>query len=85
MASPSQAHPPSALSVKSPSEPPQSPVATSREQERVTILLQINGELLKEASNLHTQGKGGLMAQPQKSEDGKDGPQPSSREWIEYV
>ena len=75
---------PVAPAVQSPSTP-MSPATGpgSKEQERVSLLLQINGELLKEASNLHAQGKGGMMGQQAKGEDGKEVQQPSSREWIE--
>lgn len=44
--------------VVSPQAPP-SPGAQAREQQRITLLLEINMQLLQEISNLQASGKGG--------------------------
>ncbi|KAI9786272.1 MAG: hypothetical protein M1816_008081 [Peltula sp. TS41687] len=55
------------------SQPPLSPSSREREKERISLLLQINGELLKELVRLQTEGKGaGLPSQSPSSQ----GPSP---------
>lgn len=70
--------------------PPLSPGAQARERDRVTVLLEINSELLKEILALQAQGKGGSVAQPpqSKEEEGKAedrNQKPASKEYVEYV
>lgn len=70
---------------------PQSPVsseAQTQEKERVTLLLEINAELLQEITSLQTQGKGGYTGvPPQGSAEAGKPPEmkPASKEYIEYV
>ncbi|KAK7736504.1 hypothetical protein SLS62_011451, partial [Diatrype stigma] len=50
---------------------PASPGQLQREKEQVTLLLEINRELLQEVLRLQEQGKGGMMnAQPAPGQDG---------------
>lgn len=55
------------------SQPPLSPSSREREKERISLLLLINGELLKELLRLQTEGKGaGIQSQSPKEETGKE-------------
>ena len=73
---------------------PSSPDAQQRERERVSLLLEINKELLQETMNLQAQGKGGSVGQPRPSQqqpaaggddNNKEGnmSKPASKEFIE--
>lgn len=44
-------------------QPPLSPSARERERERISLLLTINGELLKELVRLQAEGKAGSLGQ----------------------
>jgi len=63
-------------------QPPLSPGSQARERERVAVLLEINGELLKTIVSLQEQGKGGSVGQPAPGEDVKD-QKVASREYLE--
>lgn len=65
----------------------QSVETAARDQERVTLLLEINQLLLQEIVNLQEAGKGGDVQSPAKTGDGngeKDKPT-ASQEYVEYV
>lgn len=65
----------------------QSAETAARDQERVTLLLEINQLLLQEIVNLQEAGKGGDVQSPAKTGDGngeKDKPM-ASQEYVEYV
>ena len=74
---------------------PTSPNSQSREKERISLLLEINRELLQETVGLQAKGKGGVIGQQRPAaqtaagseEGGKDGDgnKPASKEYIEYV
>jgi hypothetical protein len=70
---------------------PPSPISAetqAREKERVTVLLEINHELLQEVINLQEQGKGGFMGpQPPPGPNGEKPPEmkQASKEYVEYV
>lgn len=64
---------------------PTSPGQLQREREQVTLLLDINRELLQETLRLQEQGKGGLMTNPPPGQDGDGTKQMASKEYIEYV
>jgi hypothetical protein len=51
-------------------QPPLSPEAKSREKDRISLLLLINGELLQEVIRLRSEGKSGVP-QPSPQNDGK--------------
>ncbi|KAI9761823.1 MAG: hypothetical protein M4579_000762 [Chaenotheca gracillima] len=61
-------------STQQPQQPLLSPAAREREKERVSLLLLINGELIKEVVKLQGEGKAGIPDQTQKdTPNGKDG------------
>lgn len=67
-----------------PGNPPSAETA-ARDQERVTLLLEINQLLLQEIVNLQEAGKGGDVQSPAKTGDNggeKDKPQ-ASQEYVE--
>ncbi|GME27390.1 hypothetical protein BKCO1_3700057 [Neofusicoccum parvum] len=69
---------------------PASPGQLQREKEQVTLLLEINRELLQEVLRLQEQGKGGMMnAQPAPGQDGnKEGDaakKVASKEYIDCM
>ncbi|KAL1625011.1 hypothetical protein SLS54_003738 [Diplodia seriata] len=81
---------PQAQPAKPMAATPASPGQLQREREQVTLLLDINRELLQETLRLQEQGKGGMMGnQPAPGQDGnKEGDAPkqvASKEYIEYV
>lgn len=62
--------------------------ATSRDQERVTLLLEINQLLLQEIVTLQEAGKGGDVQSPAKTGEGgkpEEGKSVASQEYVEYV
>jgi len=62
---------------------PLSPGAESREKERVTLLLQINGILLAEAMKLQSSQ---AAEKPKETADGAPKPpNPAAKEYFEYV
>lgn len=77
--------------MQSPSKPAgiQSPSleSTSRDQERVTLLLEINQLLLQEIVTLQEAGKGGDVQSPAKTGEGtkEEGKSVASQEYVEYV
>lgn len=79
--------------MQSPSKPtsiqlPSSGESTSRDQERVTLLLEINQLLLQEIVTLQEAGKGGDVQSPAKTtgDGGKEeGKSAASQEYVEYV
>lgn len=79
--------------IQSPSNPassqsPASAESTSRDQERVTLLLEINQLLLQEIVTLQEAGKGGDVQSPAKTgeQGGKEeGKSVASPEYLEYV
>lgn len=52
---------------------PQSPCTQNREQQRVTLLLEINNELLQEIDRLQGDGQGGVISQQQPQQLRNDG------------
>jgi len=57
-----------------------------QEQERVTLLLEINQVILQELINLQKQGKGGNVQAPRNTDGtSKDGSKIASTEYVEYV
>ncbi|KAF4300978.1 hypothetical protein GTA08_BOTSDO10675 [Botryosphaeria dothidea] len=64
---------------------PTSPGQLQREREQVTLLLDINRELLQETLRLQEQGKGGLMTNPPPGQDGDGTKQMASKEYIECL
>lgn len=83
----------SAAPKPQPQGPPQKPIGApaspgqlQREREQITLLLDINRELLQEILRLQEQGKGGVMgSQPDANKDGDAPKQVASKEYIEYV
>lgn len=63
---------------------PQSPGSQSRDAQRVTLLLEINMELIAEVSRLQSQGKGGACS-PQQQAQLKSQGQPDNMASDEYI
>lgn len=82
---PSQTTPQSAPKVNP--QTPVSPGVASREQEKVTLLLDLNSQLLQEIIKLQKENKGGPIGQamPQKEEDVSGKPNVPAKEFLEYV
>ena len=72
-------------SMKAVPQSPVSPVAQAREKERVTLLLEINSELLQEIVSLQGQGKAGHIGPMPPKEEGKKESdiKPASKEYVE--
>jgi hypothetical protein len=67
---------------------PQSPKSQAQEQERVTLLLQINQILLTEIMAMQEQGKGGDVqtpTAPKPNEEKKEPEKQASKEYVECV
>ncbi|KKY24209.1 hypothetical protein UCDDS831_g02541 [Diplodia seriata] len=78
---------PQAQPAKPMAATPASPGQLQREREQVTLLLDINRELLQETLRLQEQGKGGMMGnQPAPGQDGnKEGDAPKQVASKEYI
>ncbi|KAF2088579.1 hypothetical protein K490DRAFT_39421 [Saccharata proteae CBS 121410] len=63
---------------------PASPGAQNRERERVSLLLEINRELLQEILKLQEQGKGGVVSQPAPNQDPQN-PAEAKQASKEYI
>ena len=72
-------------SMKAVAQSPVSPVAQAKEKERVTLLLEINSELLQEIVSLQGQGKAGHIGPMPPKEEGKKESdiKPASKEYVE--
>lgn len=83
----------SAAPKPQPQGPPQKPIGApaspgqlQREREQITLLLDINRELLQEILRLQEQGKGGVMgSQPDANKDGDAPKQVASKEYIDCM
>ena len=65
---------------------PLPPELIKQEQERVTLLLEINQVILQELINMQKQGKGGNVQAPRNADGAsKDGSKIPSTEYVEYV
>ncbi|KAF2808103.1 uncharacterized protein BDZ99DRAFT_392203 [Mytilinidion resinicola] len=79
------AAPPTAQ-AKSVPQSPVSPGAQARDKERVTLLLEINTELLQEICRLQEQGKSGHIGpMPPPKEEGKEDVKAASKEYIDCM
>lgn len=47
-----------------PYQAPSSPEQAAREQERINLLLEINGDILEHANTMQLEGQGGITNQP---------------------
>ncbi|EKG17770.1 hypothetical protein MPH_04985 [Macrophomina phaseolina MS6] len=77
--------PPQGTPAKPAAATPTSPGQLQREREQVTLLLDINRELLQETLRLQEQGKGGLMTNPPPAQDGDATKQVASKEYIDCM
>nr|POE93483.1 hypothetical protein CFP56_19495 [Quercus suber] len=79
-----QSQPAGSSTAGSSPRPPQSPSSQNREQERISLLLGINVDLLQEVHRLQAEGKGGATS-PQQQMQLKQQGQPDGMASDEYI
>ncbi|KAF2271364.1 uncharacterized protein EI97DRAFT_462900 [Westerdykella ornata] len=80
------AQPQAQTPIKAQPASPLSPVAQAREKERIQTLLDINMILLREITDLVSQGKGGVVGGSQDSQQAGEKPaQSPSKEYTDYM